>query len=229
MNNKDPLSVGEVARILRVSKPCVLNWINKGALKAFTTYGGHHRMWPADVKIFLDKAGMDIPFKLDDEHAEQRVLIIDDDPIYTNLMRQVIKTELPDVDVTTTDDGYEALILIGEIKPQLVVLDIKMPKLDGFKVLERLSARKNDHPMKVLVVSGHLDQETLDHLSTTIADYVIDKTTDVRSLISEIATHLNGSPEAAPVRMTVFPHQSPRSGLKEPEPFIHHVNFQVSP
>ena len=220
MTNKDPLSVGEVSRILRVSKPCVLNWINKGALKAFTTYGGHHRMWASDVKAFLDKAGMDIPFTFEEEQANRRVLIIDDDPIYTNLMRQVIKTELPDVDVTTTDDGYEALILIGEIKPQLVVLDIKMPKLDGFKVLERLAARKNDHPMKVLVVSGHLDQETLDQLSTTIADYTIDKTSDVRSLISTIATQLKGVTGAAPVPMPLSPTEGRRSGAKEASHFI---------
>ena len=76
-------------------------------------------MWASDVKAFLDKAGMDIPFTFEEEQAHRRVLIIDDDPIYTNLMRQVIKTELPDVDVTTTDDGYEALILLGEVKPQL--------------------------------------------------------------------------------------------------------------
>lgn len=214
MNNKDPLSVGEVARILRVSKPCVLNWINKGALKAFTTYGGHHRLWASDVKAFLDKAGMDIPFTFEEEHPNRRVLIIDDDPIYTNLMRQVIKTELPGVDVTTTDDGYEALILIGEINPQLVVLDIKMPKLDGFKVLERLAVRKPGHNMKVLVVSGHLDQETLDRLSTTIADYAIDKTSDVRSLISAIATHLNGATRTMPLRMALSPAESRRSGAR---------------
>lgn len=225
MNNKDPLGVGEVARILRVSKPCVLNWINKGALKAFTTYGGHHRLWASDVKAFLDKEGMDIPFTFEEEHPNRRVLIIDDDPIYTNLMRQVIKTELPDVDVTTTDDGYEALILIGEINPQLVVLDIKMPKLDGFKVLERLAARKTGHDMKVLIVSGHLDQETRDRLSTTIADYAIDKTSDVRSLISAIATQLNGVTVATPPRMVLSPIASRRSGAKVAGPYLHHVNF----
>ncbi len=228
MNTKDPLSVGDVAKILRVSKPCVLNWINKGALKAFTTYGGHHRLWATDVKAFLDKAGMDIPFTFEEEPQQRRVLIIDDDPIYTNLMSQVIKTELPDVEVTTTDDGYEALILIGEIKPQLVVLDIKMPKLDGFKVMERLAARKNGHDMKVLVVSGHLDQGTLDRLSTTIADFAIDKTSDIRSLISAIATHLNGATRVTPLRMASSPVESKRSGAKEVGPYLHHVNLRTA-
>ena len=50
MRQGNPLGMGSVARILHVSKPCVLNWINLGALKAFTTYGGHHRVWQADIK-----------------------------------------------------------------------------------------------------------------------------------------------------------------------------------
>ena len=65
MADTRPLSVGEVARILYVSRPSVLNWIHKGALKAFTTYGGHHRVWPVDVKALLEKTGMDIPFQVD--------------------------------------------------------------------------------------------------------------------------------------------------------------------
>jgi DNA-binding response OmpR family regulator len=77
-------------------------------------------------------------------------------------------------------------MLIGEIKPQLVILDIKMPKLDGFQVLELLKNRKTDHEMKVLVVSGYLDQQTRDQLSKTVADYALDKLSDINVLIKTI-------------------------------------------
>jgi DNA-binding NarL/FixJ family response regulator len=91
------------------------------------------------------------------------------------------------VEVVTTDDGYEGLLLIGELKPQLVVLDIKMPKVDGFQVLELLKNRKNDHDMKVLVVSGYLDAETRQQLSKTIADYAMDKLSDINVLVRTIS------------------------------------------
>jgi len=185
MTYKKPLSVGQVAEICRVSKKTVLNWIYDGALKAFTTYGGHYRVWPANIKKFLDTAGMDIPFDYVDDRTTH-VLIIDDDRDYSQMLKSAINAELPNVEITVTDDGYEGLMLIGEIKPQLVILDIKMPKLDGFQVLELLKNRKTDHEMKVLVVSGYLDQQTRDQLSKTVADYALDKLSDINVLIKTI-------------------------------------------
>jgi len=182
---KKPLSVGQVAAICRVSKKTVLNWIYDGALKAFTTYGGHYRLWPANVKKFLDSAGMDIPFDYVDDRTTH-VLIIDDDPDYSQVLKSALKTELPGVEVVTTDDGYEGLVLIGEIRPQLVILDIKMPKVDGFQVLELLKSRKAEHDMKILVVSGYLDPQTKQQLSKTVADYAMDKLTDINALIRTI-------------------------------------------
>ena len=183
---KKPLTVGQLAEICRVSKKTVLNWIYEGALKAFTTYGGHYRVWPVNVKKFLDSAGMDIPFEYVDERTTH-ILIIDDDLDYSQMLKSAISAELPSVEVVTTDDGYEGLLLIGELKPQLVVLDIKMPKVDGFQVLELLKNRKNDHDMKVLVVSGYLDAETRQQLSKTIADYAMDKLSDINVLVRTIS------------------------------------------
>jgi len=165
----------------------VLNWIYDGGLKAFTTYGGHYRVWPANIKKFLDVAGMDIPFDYVDERTTH-ILIIDDDHDYSQMLKSAIAVDLPDAEITVTDDGYEGLMLIGEIKPQLVILDIKMPKLDGFQVLELLKNRKNEHDMKVLVVSGYLDQETKNQLSRTIANYALDKLSDINVLIKTIVS-----------------------------------------
>ena len=187
MTYKKPLSVGQVAEICRVSKKTVLNWIYDGALKAFTTYGGHYRVWPANVRKFLDVSGMDIPFDYIDDRTTQ-ILIIDDDNDYSQMLKSAINAELPTVEITVTDDGYEGLMLIGEIKPQLVILDIKMPKLDGFQVLELLKNRKTEHEMKVLVVSGYLDQETRQQLSKTVADYALDKLSDINMLIKTIVS-----------------------------------------
>jgi excisionase family DNA binding protein len=189
MMYKKPLSVGQAAEICRVSKKTVLNWIYDGALKAFTTYGGHYRIWPANVKKFLDSSGMDIPFEFIDDRTTH-ILIIDDDDAYSQMLRDAIVAELPSVEVVTTDDGYEGLMLIGEIKPQLVILDIKMPKLDGFQVLELLKSRKTEHDMKVLVVSGYLDKTTKEQLSKSIADAALDKLTDVTILMKTITAML---------------------------------------
>lgn len=186
---RKPLSVGQVSEICRVSKKTVLNWIYDGGLKAFTTYGGHYRVWPSNLKKFLVQAGMDIPFDFVDERTTH-ILIIDDEETYTRLLKDAITSELPDVEVTTTDDGYEGLMLIGEIKPQLVILDIKMPKVDGFQVLELLKARKADHDTKVVVISGYLDDATKAQLAKTVADRALDKLSDISTLVKTIASVL---------------------------------------
>jgi len=189
MTYKKPLGVGQVADICRVSKKTVLNWIYDGGLKAFTTYGGHYRIWPANVKKFLTSTGMDIPFDFVDDRTTH-ILIIDDDHDFSHILKSAIAGELPDVDVTTTDDGYEGLMLIGELKPQLVILDIKMPKLDGFQVLELLKTRKPEQEVKVLVITGYLDPETRQQLSKTVADHWMDKLTDISTMIKTIAAYV---------------------------------------
>jgi DNA-binding response OmpR family regulator len=132
---------------------------------------------------------MDIPFDFVDDRTTH-ILIIDDDVDFSSILKSAIISELPDVEVSTTDDGYEGLMLIGEIKPQLVILDIKMPKLDGLQVLEMLRGRKAEHEMKIVVITGYLDPETRDQLSKTIADHWMDKLTDISSMIKTIAAYV---------------------------------------
>ncbi len=190
---KKPLGVGQIAAICRVSKKTVLNWIYDGALKAFTTYGGHYRVWPVNLNKFLDTAGMDIPFDFVDD-TSTNILIIDDEQPYAQMLKSVISAALPNAGITTTNDGFEGLLLIGEIKPQLVILDLKMPKLNGMQVLELLRKRKTDHNMKILVISGYLDDETREQLSKTSADASLDKLSDISQLVKTVGALIRSEP-----------------------------------
>ena len=179
---RKPMNVGLVAKICRVSKKTVLNWIYRDALKAFTTYGGHYRIWPGDLKKFMIRAGLDVPFQYVDER-QTTFLIIDDDPAYTLLLKEAICAYFPSADVITTDDGYEALLLIGERKPHIVMLDLKMPKVDGFQVLELLRPRKKDNVMKVVVLSSYVDSEAKEKLKASVADAVWEKGKNINDIL----------------------------------------------
>ncbi len=182
---KKPLSVGQVADVCRVSKKTVLNWIYEGALKAFTTYGGHYRVWPLDLRRFVKDAGMDIQFDFVDDRRS-KILIIDDDKEYTSMLKIAIEQELANAEVFSTDDGYEGLLLIGEVKPQLVILDLRMPKVDGFQVLELLKSRKQENNLRVLVVSSYLDEDARGRLKNSVADAFTEKTNSVKDLLATI-------------------------------------------
>ncbi len=192
---RKPMNVGLVAKICRVSKKTVLNWIYRDALKAFTTFGGHYRIWPGDLKVFMVTAGLDVPFQYVDER-QTTFLVIDDDEAFSKLLKEAICSEFPSADVIVTDDGYEALLLIGERKPHVVFLDLKMPKLDGFQVLELLKPRKKDNLMKVIVLSAYVDAQVREKLTKTVADEVWEKSRDIWELLSSLKSLLHISDES---------------------------------
>lgn len=183
--HRKPLNVGLVAKICRVSKKTVLNWIYKGALKAFQTLGGHYRIWPADLKTFLTDSAMDVPFQFVDERRTT-FLIVDDDPAYSILLKEAICTHFSNADVIVTDDGYEGLLLIGERKPQMVILDLKMPRIDGYQVLELLRARKKDNTMKVVVLSAYVDNQIRERLSKSVADDIWEKGRNIKDILHSL-------------------------------------------
>lgn len=206
---RKPLNVGLVAKICRCSKKTVLNWIYKDALKAFTTFGGHYRIWPGDLKKFMTAAGLDVPFQFVDER-QTAFLIVDDDEAYTMLLKEAICSKFPSADVITTDDGYEALLLIGERKPNVVLLDLRMPKLDGFQVLELLRSRKKDGGMKIVVLSGYVDDDSRQKLQNTVADEVWEKRKDIFELMSSLQAMLESNQATKPSPRP----QHPRSGMR---------------
>lgn len=182
-----PLNVGLIAKICGVSKKTVLNWIYRDALRAYTTYGGHYRIWPGDLKKFLTKAGTDVPFQFIDDR-QITFLIVDDDPAFTLLLKEAICSEFENADVITSNNGYEALLLIGERKPQLVIIDLKMPEINGFEVIELLRKRKKDSSMKIVVCSAYIDHEVRERLQKTIVDAIWEK----GKAVGEILTSLRG-------------------------------------
>jgi two-component system LytT family response regulator len=96
-----------------------------------------------------------------------RAVIVDDEAPARALLREYLGAE-PDVDlVAECGNGFEALKKIGELEPDLVLLDVQMPKLDGFEVLELLEKR----PAVVFVTA--YDEYALKAFEVHAADYVL--------------------------------------------------------
>ena len=72
------------------------------------------------------------------EEAEGRVLVVDDEPNITELVAMALK--YVGFDVATASSGRDALSSVGDFRPDLIVLDVMMPDLDGFEVCRRLRA-----------------------------------------------------------------------------------------
>ncbi len=84
------------------------------------------------------------------------ILIVDDDPQTRILYRNIVEKALPNYPIRTAENGVAALARMAEEVPCLVLLDLMMPELDGFEVLERMRAAQQTRRVPVLVLSGRI-------------------------------------------------------------------------
>lgn len=164
--SKEVLRTGQVAEHCQVSGVTVWSWIKKGKLKAHSTPGGHKRVLVADFQRFLQEYGMP-PFE--ETGSRPRILIADDEPLALQTMAAYLR-KAGEYEVATARDGFEAGLLVGSFKPDLIVLDLFMPQLDGFSVCRRLKSSPETSSILVLVVTGLPTEENLERAREAGAD-----------------------------------------------------------
>lgn len=126
---------------------------------------------------------------------KQKILIIEDEKVLSELLEKKIKKEGYEVSIAV--DGKDGLELMKKEKPDLVLLDIIMPKMDGFEVMEEM----NKHPelnlkkIPVVIVSNSGQPVEIDRaLTLGIRDYLIKTQFDPMEVIDKIKEQI-GSPE----------------------------------
>lgn len=160
-------TTGKIAAHCQVSAETVINWIKGGKLEAFTTSGGHRRVHRADFRTFLETYGM--PPLDEDLGARPRILIVDDEPDIVRLITTAL-TRTGQYELATAADGFEAGIAFAKFRPDLVVLDLMMPHIDGFKVCRRIKSQPDTRSTLVLVVTGYAQPANIQRVLDQGAD-----------------------------------------------------------
>jgi excisionase family DNA binding protein len=151
------ISTRAAAARLGVAVSTVQGWVETGVLPAWKTAGGHRRIPEQAIdamelrqEAVLATAPVDRPYK---------VLVVEDDPVQRELYRrQFAEWGLP-VQLLTAEDGYEGLLLIGRHNPDLVITDLSMPGMDGFRMLRRLRDLPSAIRASIIVVTGLAREE----------------------------------------------------------------------
>lgn len=94
------------------------------------------------------------------EEDEVRVLFVEDDPAVAQMYR--LKLELDGYSVDVASDGEQALSRASSDPPDIVFLDIRLPKLDGLGVLEALRQHERTHQIPVVILSNYSERELID-------------------------------------------------------------------
>lgn len=163
-NAADYCSTKEAAAVLGVSHRTVQLWVENGTLQAWRTAGGHRRITVESVDRLVDGRRLAIaghpPAAVAPAPGGRRVLVVDDDPLMLRLYELEMAGWGLELDVVQANNGFEALIRIGEQRPDLLVSDLNMPGMDGFRMIRTLREDKGTAGMNMIVVSG-LDRATI--------------------------------------------------------------------
>jgi len=179
----------EVANICGVVNQTAINWIKNNYLKAFTTPGGQYRIYSDDLLAFLDSRNMRIPDELkgwESEETEMSIIIIDDDTDLNNLIRRNLAREFPGIGIEQAFDGFEAGALIAKMKPQVVVLDIQLPGVNGHTICRNIKTDSSFGNPFVVAISGADEPDAREAILTEGADAFFSKPIDFTELVEVI-------------------------------------------
>jgi excisionase family DNA binding protein len=145
----------EVSRLLQVNPRSVINWIEQSLLPSYRTPGGHRRIRRDDLLAFLRKHQIPTPASLVD--GTFNVLIVDDEEEIVDLLKTYLRRQ-GGYEVTTASDGISAMIEVGRIKPDILILDIMIPGVDGIEVCRRIKA-DSGNKTTIIAISGIAENE----------------------------------------------------------------------
>src|SRR6266545_961943 len=170
----DWLTLGQAAKYLGVAQSTIRKWSDQGLVPAFYTPGGHRRFRRRDLDTFLNRSG----------HSGQPgpvVLIVDDDPGLRRYVRASLENE--GYSVREAGSAEEGLAALEEEPPALILLDVMMPKVDGWEMLRLVQERHGVGSIPVIMFSGRVDEQSEQEAKARGARDFIGKPFDPRQLI----------------------------------------------
>ena len=203
---KNAYTVGDVAKLCGVSRSTVRNWITAGKVSAYTLPGGHQRVSRDVLAAFAEGIGMDLgvaetttpstaSYGSPDEGllAEQplSILIVDDEATVSQSLKEGLVEIFGDCTVRTANEGTSGLLAAGMMRPQIVVLDVMMPGLNGAEVCRQIRKMPELSHTRVIVVSGFPEAPETIEARLSGADAFLPKPASARDVARQICRLLN--------------------------------------
>jgi excisionase family DNA binding protein len=170
------LTLGQAARYLGVAQSTIRKWSDNGRVRVYKTPGRHRRYRRDDLDAFLERSGPEA-------RRGPVVLIVDDDERLREFVR--VNLELEGYTVHEAGSADEGMQVLEESQPDLVLLDVMMPRVDGWEMLQRVHERHGAGSIPVVMFSGKVDDRAADEAAERGAQGFIGKPFDPRELIEQ--------------------------------------------
>ena len=180
MSTKTVFTTGEAAKICKVSQQTIIRCFDNGSLKGFRVPGSRFRRIPREeLYSFMKDNG--IPTEALEE-GKRRLLIVDDDQDLVDLMVDAFGLD-GRWDIRTANNGFGAGMLVKDFRPEMVVLDVMLPDINGKEVCQRVRTDPAMKSTKVICISGMVERNKIDDLIAAGADDFMNKPFSVEDLI----------------------------------------------
>ena len=160
MSEKDYFTSREASALLDVAVSTIQLWTNNGLLRAWTTPGGHRRIARSSVEEMLSRkrlVSVNPPTR-----KPLTVIVVEDDASQRRLYEKQFLSSQLNVQLETADDGYQGLIKIGQVLPDVIITDLMMPNIDGFQMIRALKELQELKQSLIIVVSGLTENEIME-------------------------------------------------------------------
>lgn len=180
---KKYLTPNEVAEMLMVSPITVRQWAQKGWLKASTTVGGHRRFIYQDVEKFARERNLTM---LSTENTVPRILIVDDDEQLAKFLIELLSSPDNQPQIEVACDGFDAGRKIQSFNPDILLLDLMMPGMNGFDVCHQLKNDPACKSIRIIAMTGYPTPENVERIITAGAEVCLSKPLDEKLLLETI-------------------------------------------
>lgn len=194
---KTVFTTGEAARICKVSQQTIIRCFDSGQLKGFRVPGSKFRRIPRyELQKFMKENGIPTDAL---ESGKREILLVDDDTDLIEVLEGAMKAD-GRFEVRVANNGFDAGMMVKEYRPDLIVLDVMLPDINGREVCQRVRSDNQLEEVKIICISGMVEADKIDDLKAAGADDFLQKPFEVDELIDRMCVHLEMENAKQPVR-----------------------------
>ena len=184
---KTVFTTGEAAKICKVSQQTIIRCFDSGQLKGFRVPGSRFRRIPrAELYAFMRDNGIPTDAL---ESGKRKILVVDDDQELVDLIVDVLEKD-GRFEVRPVNNGFDAGMMVKEYRPDLIVLDVMLPDINGKEVCQRVRADSTLEDVRILCISGMIEEDKIQELKLAGADDFLHKPFVIEELIERMCSQL---------------------------------------
>ncbi len=188
MPTKTVFTTGEAAKICKVSQQTIIRCFDSGQLKGFRVPGSRFRRIPRE-QLFTFMRDNGIPTDAL-ESGKRKVLIVDDDEELVELIEDVLVRD-GRFEVKSVNNGFDAGMMVKDYRPDIIVLDVMLPDINGKEVCQRVRSDKSMNDVRIVCISGMVEEDKVGELKAAGADDFMHKPFEVEKLIERMCQLLH--------------------------------------